>query len=636
MGSSIVQAVGSLVTGGVTNAFRAMFSAIKSIASGIISILKKIVTGFAMIGAAAAAASAVGVFMLIRSFCTYADEVSRMIQAEARVEQMVRTTGQAAGWTAKQLILMAEGMMKRTGVMDEEILEAMAILQSFKSVAGDVFKRTTEAALDMSALLGQSVTGSMMQLGKAMEDPIRGMSRLRRSGVTLNEEQQKEIKLLQESGDLRGAQSKLLDIIEGQLGGVAEAMAKTPVGQMKLAKHMLGEITDEIGKKMIPVLQMWGRVKLQLAKATKVLADKVFAMIDAYGGMERIGRVIRTAFIVMREVGAKAMSFLVDTFEKGIEWINGAGSTMATNFKNTFMVIVENLDVMLGSWSGFKAGLLHLMSMAGLGLQEIWEHIKHVFITIWTHIVSFAQAAWDTFLTFLDSTFVDEILGMFTGLGKSIAEKMLLPTINMVPQAVAALSLLKVATKGEAGKEAMEATGKAAAETARGAMIAVEETLAAVAEQAQSRATAALGKEDERYEGALENLRKKMKQEGKLWDEMKEDLPKFSDMVKKAWKEAGVPVGFLEKPDEVGPPSKTPPPGMGGGLGGPGIEGGRFGFAEYGKHLQDLFMKTSDPQERTARATEATAAAAEGTDAKIGEFILRAENGNNEAVYSRD
>ena len=62
-----------------------------------------------------------------------------------------------------------------------------------------------------------------MQLAKALEDPSKRVTDLARSGTVFTDQQKAQIKALQESGDLLGAQNLVLQEIEKQYGGAAVA-----------------------------------------------------------------------------------------------------------------------------------------------------------------------------------------------------------------------------------------------------------------------------------------------------------------------------------------------------------------------------------------------------------------------------
>lgn len=57
----------------------------------------------------------------------------------------------------------------------------------------------------------EQLSNQAIQLGKALNDPIIGMGALRKVGVAFTEAQKEQIKTLQESGDLMGAQKIILN-----------------------------------------------------------------------------------------------------------------------------------------------------------------------------------------------------------------------------------------------------------------------------------------------------------------------------------------------------------------------------------------------------------------------------------------
>jgi phage-related minor tail protein len=103
-----------------------------------------------------------------------------------------------------------------------------------------VFDRATKAAIDLAAAGFGSVETNAIQLGKALEDPIKGLAALGKSGVTFTAEQKELIKTLVETGDVASAQEIILKAVEMQVGGTAEATANAS-DKMKVAWSQLQE-----------------------------------------------------------------------------------------------------------------------------------------------------------------------------------------------------------------------------------------------------------------------------------------------------------------------------------------------------------------------------------------------------------
>ncbi len=192
---------------------------------------------------AGAAVTALGGYMLTRGVAA----ANVQEAAEADLGATLKATGHAAGYTLDQLKEMASGMQQVTTVGDEVTLAGMAILSTFKQVRGEAFERATAAALDMSQVMKQDLRSSMVQLGKALNDPTEGLTALSRVGVSFTEQQKRMIKQLQESGDTLGAQKIILDELESEFGGAARAAAGTFGGSVKQAQNSVGDLTEEIG-----------------------------------------------------------------------------------------------------------------------------------------------------------------------------------------------------------------------------------------------------------------------------------------------------------------------------------------------------------------------------------------------------
>jgi hypothetical protein len=193
-------------------------------------------------------------------------------KAEAKLNAVLKATGGIAGITAGHVKNLASELQQVTTFGDEVTISAANVLLTFKNLrnevgeGNDIFDRTTKAMLDMSVALDQDLKSSAVQLGKALNDPIQGVSALTRVGVTFTEQQKEQIRTLQESGDLLGAQKIILAELESQFQGTAAAVAQTAGGQMKQALNALGDAGEQVGAAIAPML-------IEVADAVKGVAD---------------------------------------------------------------------------------------------------------------------------------------------------------------------------------------------------------------------------------------------------------------------------------------------------------------------------------------------------------------------------
>lgn len=266
---------------GAQNAFKDAGKAGSKFGDGIKTIGKSMAVG---LGGAAAGAVVIGKKSL--------DAAVESVKVQGQVEQIIKRTGGAAGISAKGVDKLAESMMYKTGIDDEAIKTSMSYLLTSKGVRNEqgkgnkIFDRASMAALDLGKVYG-STDAAAKALGKALTDPTKGMASLKRAGVSFTDSQKEQIKKLQDSGDLLGAQKIILGEVEGRVGGVAEKTA-TAGDKMKVA---FGEVQEKIGKGLLPIaekLATWMSEKFipavqdffkkhgpQLKKMFQDIADKI-------------------------------------------------------------------------------------------------------------------------------------------------------------------------------------------------------------------------------------------------------------------------------------------------------------------------------------------------------------------------
>jgi hypothetical protein len=111
---------------------------------------------------------------------------------------------------------------------------------------------------DMSVALGKDSADSAILLGKALNDPIAGLTALRRVGVQLSDEQEKSIKTFMEQNDLMSAQKVILGELETQFGGSASAFGNTAQGRLQKMQHAWGALQEQLAIGVLPVLERVG------------------------------------------------------------------------------------------------------------------------------------------------------------------------------------------------------------------------------------------------------------------------------------------------------------------------------------------------------------------------------------------
>jgi phage-related protein len=225
--------------------------------------------------------------------------------ADARTAQIAESMGLFGAETdnvVSRLGDLAAATAQATGVDQNSIKATQAKLLTFKELAdtadtaGGAFDRATNAALDLAAAGFGTAETNAVQLGKALNDPIKGMAALSRSGVTFTAEEQERIKTLVESNKLGEAQALILGAIETQVGGTAVATANS---SDRMREGFL-VVQQALAEKVLPIFdKLAGVIVDYVFPAMLTVIDLIPDMTDGFGGslgpiIEKMGDIFKT------------------------------------------------------------------------------------------------------------------------------------------------------------------------------------------------------------------------------------------------------------------------------------------------------------------------------------------------------
>jgi hypothetical protein len=205
-------------------------------------------------------------------------------KAIAQVEAGLKSTENAAGFTSKELQKMAADLQKTSLFGDEQILgDSTAQLLTFTNIAGEQFAKTQEIALDLATRLKGDLKGASIMLGKALNDPVANLSALSRAGIQFSEDQKSVVKSLVESGDIAQAQNIILEELERQYGGAAEAARKAGLGGVEGLKNQFMDLTEQIGQRLLPVVTKFAQFLVGLLEKFDKLDEGTKDNIVTFG-----------------------------------------------------------------------------------------------------------------------------------------------------------------------------------------------------------------------------------------------------------------------------------------------------------------------------------------------------------------
>lgn len=169
----------------------------------------------------------------------------------AKMEAVINSTGAVVWTSTRELEEHAKALAKVTTKTTDEIMAMQSVLLGYKTITGETFDRVTAAIVDMTAVMGGDLVGTANTVGKALDNPILGMTALSRQGFIFTKQEKELVKALVESGKHFEAQEVILKQVEEAFKGVAKAQAEVTEGQSRLEyetqrlKVAQGEITSQ-------------------------------------------------------------------------------------------------------------------------------------------------------------------------------------------------------------------------------------------------------------------------------------------------------------------------------------------------------------------------------------------------------
>lgn len=198
---------------------------------------------------ATAAVSGFLAFQTVKTvFTGVVQETVKAEQATAKLNAVLHATGNAAGLTASQISDLSDELAENSLFDDDAIKDAAAVLATFRNIAGPTFREAMTAAVDLSTVMGQDLQSSVVQLGKALNDPLKGITALQKIGVSFSAQQKEQIKHFMEGGQVAKAQGVILQELAGEFGGAGAGSTGGLAGSIHIASMAYDDFLKSLGK----------------------------------------------------------------------------------------------------------------------------------------------------------------------------------------------------------------------------------------------------------------------------------------------------------------------------------------------------------------------------------------------------
>jgi hypothetical protein len=394
----------------------------------------------------AGAAIAAGLGLAVRA------GVKEMIEAQkvtAQTNAVIKSTGGAANVSAAQVDKLAESLMLKSGVDDEAIKSGANLLLTFTNIrneagaGNDIFNQTTKATLDLSVAMGKDLNTSALLVGKAMnqmtinsQGNVAGFMALRRVGVQFTAEQMQMAAQMIESGNIMGAQKILLQELQTEFGGSAEAAGKTLGGQLSLLREQFSNLMAEIVEAVLPAFTKFLAIVLKAVGFLKEHTTFAKILVVALG--------VLAAALIAASAAATLLNLALLANPIGAVVLAlaalAAGLVIAYNRSETFRRIVDDAFAAiktLGNWIQEHWGTISKIienSPLVLFFRAWWNVAKDVHAVV-SDIVTLIQKHWNTISAIVKNSPIVLVYRTWLNILKGIvsAVKWLIENIGKIP-----------------------------------------------------------------------------------------------------------------------------------------------------------------------------------------------------------
>lgn len=310
-------------------------------------------------------------------------EAAEAVRVTAKTRAVIKSTGGAANVTAKHVDNLANKILNYSGESDEAVASAQNVLLTFKDVRNEVgegnkiFDEATKRIVDMSVALGKDLQSSTIMVGKALNDPIGGITAMTRAGVQFTEAQKEQIATLVESGRKLDAQKIILGELESQFGGTARAVGnKEP---WRVLWGQIGNVAEELGTQLLPYARDFSKWAIEkLPGAVKGVKEFATGAVD-WLGQTKDG-FLDWAEELDKSLGGTGAGEGITATWQGIQndasvTASAVGGTFSDLFTKTIDEMRESGQEFTG-WSAVAAGAIDIGQEATEKIADTWGNFR--------------------------------------------------------------------------------------------------------------------------------------------------------------------------------------------------------------------------------------------------------------------
>ena len=234
-------------------------------------------------------------------------------KAAAQTAAVMRSMGRTEAPAAVDR--MVNRLEKMSGIDGDNLREMTNIMFTFGNVTGKTFTTANELALDLSVAFGKDLSSSAVMVGKALNNPAKGLTALSRIGVSFTTQQEDQVKAMMEVGDIAGAQKIILAELSKQVSGSAAAQADS-ISKTSVA---WGNLKEAVGDVLLDTSTGIGLTK-GLQDATKWIKQHKKDIISVLQGIMSVVFKLISVFLKWQSVVIGVLGYVVGAFAKVLSW----------------------------------------------------------------------------------------------------------------------------------------------------------------------------------------------------------------------------------------------------------------------------------------------------------------------------
>jgi hypothetical protein len=286
--------------------------------------------------------------------------------ALADLDAGLKSTAGVAGWTRQNAIDLANSLSTVTKYSNIAVLSVEDLALTFTGISAKVMPDAVGSILDLASKMKEDTKSAAIQLGKALQDPILGMTTLRRVGVDFTKQDAEMVKGWVLHGEKAKAVAFILHEIHTEFGGNTQAEAQTLGGRLQVLNNQFDIMKETVGNALVPVLeQLLGGLVPLIGAMAKGLP----------GALKTVGDAFQAVGWYMTNLRVSNMGPLMDGMKAMQKFMDGTFLPAFTQLKDFLLSWLIPAIAQLAGWFAQKI-LPIILAVAGVIMTNFMPTIE--------------------------------------------------------------------------------------------------------------------------------------------------------------------------------------------------------------------------------------------------------------------